>query len=147
MMPNSDDPLLSSSPKDFASRKKFDFTALQSVKIVGNGLIDFGNPNLAGILVDNNGELKFIQTSGNPIHAKNIILTNATLATHNLVAKEIDVKPILQNHKLQKISKTTQCAITQNKINAASAMKPKLPIPVENIKQEENGDVFLSPSV
>lgn len=144
MMPNSDDPLLSSSPKDFSTRKRFDFAGLQSVKIVGNGLIDFGNPNLAGILVDNNGELKFIQTSGNPIQAKNIIVTGTTLAAHNLVTKDFDVKPIL-NHKLQKISKTTQCAIQQkaNNIN----VKPRLQVAVDNIKQEDTDDVFLSPTM
>lgn len=141
MMPNSDDPLLSSSPKDFSTRKRFDFGSLQSVKIVGNGLIDFGNPNLAGILVDNNGELKFIQTSGNPIQAKNIIVTGTAIATQNLIAtKENEIK--LANHKLQKISKTTQCTIA-NRINN---VKPKLHVAVDNIKQEESDDVFLSPT-
>lgn len=146
MMPNSDDPLLSSSPKEFSTRKKFDFGGLQSVKIVGNGLIDFGNPNLAGILVDNNGELKFIQTSGNPIQAKNIIVTGTTLATHNIVTKDVETKPA-QNHKLQKISKTTQCAIPANKVPNNVNVKPKLHVAVDNIKHEETDDVFLSPTM
>lgn len=89
MMPNSEDPLLSSSPKDFSARKRFDFASVHSLKIVGNaGLIDFGSPNLAGILVDSNGELKFIQTSagGAPTHihaaGKNIIVTAAAATAH-----------------------------------------------------------------
>ncbi|XP_057333993.1 uncharacterized protein LOC130673095 isoform X3 [Microplitis mediator] len=66
MMPNSEDPLLSSSPKDFGAtrRKQFEF---QSYKLITNqNLVDFGlgNGSLAGIVVDNNGEYKLIQTAG-----------------------------------------------------------------------------------
>lgn len=65
MMPNSEDPLLSSSPKDFgAGRRKFEF---QSYKLITNqNLVDFGlgNGSVAGIVVDNNGEFKLIQTAG-----------------------------------------------------------------------------------
>lgn len=65
MMPNSEDPLLSSSPKDFgAGRRKFEF---QSYKLITNqNLMDFGlgNGSVAGIVVDNNGEFKLIQTAG-----------------------------------------------------------------------------------
>lgn len=144
MMPNSDDPLLSSSPKDFSTRKRFEFSSLQSVKIVGNGYIDFTNPNLAGILVDNNGELKFIQTSGTPIQAKNLIVTGANIAAaSSTTIREAEVKQISQQ-KLQKISKTTQCAMPTNK--PVQLHRPKLHIAVENIKQEESDDVFLSPT-
>lgn len=61
MMSNSDDPLLSSSPKDFASRKKFDF---HTFKILNNGSLDYLNGNqqgVTGIVLDRNGELKLIQ--------------------------------------------------------------------------------------
>ncbi|XP_075222502.1 uncharacterized protein LOC142325068 isoform X2 [Lycorma delicatula] len=63
MMPNSDDPLLSSSPKDFASRKRFDF---HTFKVLNNGTLDLGSSSpqgLTGIVLDRNGELKLIQTS------------------------------------------------------------------------------------
>ncbi|XP_011496215.1 PREDICTED: uncharacterized protein LOC105360899 [Ceratosolen solmsi marchali] len=65
MMPNSEDPLLSSSPKDFGTtRRKFEF---QSYKLITNqNLVDFGlsDGSVAGIVVDNNGEFKLIQTAG-----------------------------------------------------------------------------------
>lgn len=145
MMPNSDDPLLSSSPKDFSARKRFEFSSLQSLKIVGNGYIDFTNPNLAGILVDNNGELKFIQTSGNPIQAKNLIVTGANIAATNTTIKtEPDIIRNVPQQKLQKFSKTTQCTIPVNR--NAQIQKPKLHVAVDSIKQEESDDVFLSPT-
>lgn len=111
------------------------------MKIVGNGYIDFGNPNLAGILVDNNGELKFIQTSGNPIQAKNIIVTGSGIATapHTTI-KDTEVKNV---QRLQKISKTTQCTIPSNKV---TVQRPKLHVAVDSVKQEEADDVFLSPT-
>jgi hypothetical protein len=65
MMPNSEDPLLSSSPKDFGvNRRKFEF---QSYKLISNqNLVDFGlgDGSVAGIVLDNNGEFKLIQTAG-----------------------------------------------------------------------------------
>ncbi|CAA9999726.1 unnamed protein product [Nesidiocoris tenuis] len=63
MMPNSEDPLLSSSPRDFCPRKRFDFQAL---KLLTSGTLDFGNAGaqgVTGIVLDRNGELKLIQTS------------------------------------------------------------------------------------
>ncbi|KAJ8928444.1 hypothetical protein NQ314_019033, partial [Rhamnusium bicolor] len=55
MLPNSDDPLLSSSPKDFVARKKFEFNGVPLRLISNNGLIELNSSNFAGILVDANG--------------------------------------------------------------------------------------------
>nr|CAD7393485.1 unnamed protein product [Timema cristinae] len=78
MMPNSEDPLLSSSPKDFCSRKKFDFGGIHSFKLLGNGMVDFGmaNSGLTGIMVDSNGELKFFQAA-NSHPAKNMMVSGS----------------------------------------------------------------------
>ncbi|KAF4527355.1 hypothetical protein B566_EDAN001134 [Ephemera danica] len=60
MMPNSDDPLLSSSPKDFGGRKRFDFGVFR------NGSVDTTSATLhsLGLVVDSSGELRFYPTSG-----------------------------------------------------------------------------------
>ena len=66
MMPNSEDPLLSSNPKDFsAGRRKFD--QVQPYKLVSSqNLVDFGlgNGGVTSIVVDNNGDFKLVQTAG-----------------------------------------------------------------------------------
>ncbi|XP_068893870.1 uncharacterized protein [Tenebrio molitor] len=123
MMPNSEDPLLSSSPKDFAARKKFEFNGVPLRVISNNGLLDLNSSNFAGILVDANGEIKFIQTGGN-FQAKNFLLANTSLAP----AQEDD------KQKLQKVLK-----IPTKQIIA----RPKQII---DLKREENNDVFLSPT-
>lgn len=77
MMPNSEDPLLSSSPKDFASRKRFDFNGVHSFKLIGNGMVDLGSGGL-GIMVDSNGELKIFQAAS-PQQAKNLVMSGASI--------------------------------------------------------------------
>ena len=77
MMPNSEDPLLSSSPKDFASRKRFDFNGVHSFKLIGNGMVDLGSGGL-GIMVDTNGELKIFQAAS-PQQAKNLVMSGASI--------------------------------------------------------------------
>ncbi|XP_039282928.1 mucin-5AC [Nilaparvata lugens] len=77
MMPGSDDPLLSSSPKDFASKKRFDF---QTFKVLNNGTVDLGSAgsqSLTGIVLDRNGELKLV-TSYQPIKTSAVV--NGTTA-------------------------------------------------------------------
>lgn len=139
MLPNSDDPLLSSSPKDFVARKKFEFNGLPLKVISSNGLIDLNNTNFAGILVDTNGELKFIQTGGGTFQTKNILVAGAPLVTtQNAIIKEDEAK---SNIRLHKVLKTVQAVIPAKQV----IQKPKLNI-VENIKQEESNDVFLSPT-
>ncbi|RZC33533.1 mucin-12, partial [Asbolus verrucosus] len=130
MMPNSEDPLLSSSPKDFATRKKFEFNGVPLRVISNNGLLDLNSSNFAGILVDANGEIKFIQTGGNTFQAKNFLVANTSLVP----TPEDD-----KNQKLQKVLKTVQCTIPTKQIIA----RPKQII---DLKREENNDVFLSPT-
>lgn len=131
MMPNSEDPLLSSSPKDFATRKKFEFNGIPLRVISNNGLLDLNSPNFAGILVDANGEIKFIQTGGNAFQAKNFVLANTSL-----VSTQDDDKT---NAKFAKVLKTVHRAIPTKQLTA----RPKQII---DIKREDNNDVFLSPT-
>lgn len=96
MMSNSDDPLLSSSPKDFAPRKKFDF---HTFKIVNNGSLDYLNCNqqgVTGIVLDRNGELKLIQNGfqhGKPNGLLNGITT--VYVKQEPQSMDMDVKPIV----------------------------------------------------
>ena len=78
MMINSDDPLLSSNPKE-QLRKKLEFSNNTIVRIPTNhgGFIDITNSALAGILVDSNGEWKLIQTA-NLFQNKNVLLSTNT---------------------------------------------------------------------
>lgn len=208
MMPNSEDPLLSSSPKDFGvqhqQRKRFELGSFQSFKIVStvgnNGLVDLSNPALTGILVDTNGELRFIQTT-NPFSTKNIVVTSTgnlnavTTQAQGPTTVQIIQQPIqamqqggiqqaqlialpkreaqgvhkivtgiqvsgaptvvtnvgvqqqvqhsILHNKLTRISKQAQYTIP-GKLNPTP--RSKLPISIENIKQEETDDVFLSPT-
>lgn len=139
MLPNSDDPLLSSSPKDFVQRKKFEFNGLPLKVISNNGLIDLNSANFAGILVDANGELKFIQTGGGNLHGKNILLTGAPFITTQsaLVKDEEGGKGGVRIHK---ILKTVQTVIP------TKPQVQKVKSSVECAKQDEPNDVFLSPT-
>ncbi|XP_074037248.1 uncharacterized protein isoform X4 [Leptinotarsa decemlineata] len=131
MLPNSDDPLLSSSPKDFVPRKKIEINGMPLRLISNNGLIELNSANFAGILVDANGEIKLIQTGGNNFQSKNFLLANTTQI---ITQDNSDDKS-----KVQKVIKTVQCTIpTKHIIN-----RPKQ---VTEIKKEESNDVFLSPT-
>ncbi|KAG5878830.1 hypothetical protein JTB14_023953 [Gonioctena quinquepunctata] len=130
MLPNSEDPLLSSSPKDFVPRKKIEINGVPLRLISNNGLIELNSANFAGILVDANGEIKLIQTGGNNFQSKNFLLTNTQLISQD----NSDDKS-----RVQKVIKTVQCAIpTKHIIN-----RPKQ---ITEIKREESNDVFLSPT-
>lgn len=131
MLPNSDDPLLSSSPKDFVTKKKFEFNGVPLRLISNNGLIELNSSNFAGILVDANGEIKLIQTGGNNFQAKNFVLTNTQIVTQESGCDD--------KNKVQKVIKTVQCAIPTKQI----ITRPKQ---VVEIKKEEGNDVFLSPT-
>ena len=164
MMPNSEDPLLSSSPKDFAGRRKVEF---QSYKLItSQNLMDFGlgNGSLAGIVVDNNGEFKLIQTAG--LQKANVFVQAGALNPALAFRKEIrltapKMEPSgmnignsglnVQGHQFQ--GQVHQQAINPAKFliqtNQKSNLKYNpgcLPIPVEQIKEELDEDVFLSPS-
>jgi hypothetical protein len=59
MMPNSDDPLLSSSPKDFGGRKRFDFGVFRGSEAAAGAAL-----HSLGLVVDSSGELRFYPSSG-----------------------------------------------------------------------------------
>lgn len=127
MMPNSDDPLLSSSPKDFGSKKKFDFGGYQSYKIISHGPIDLNNPNLTGILVEANGEYKLIQAASNQLPVSWL-----TGATHQIISKEsiIPVQPhkvgvikspqIIAHHSIEPLENSSNEVSSTHKIEADS---------------------------
>ncbi|KAJ8925961.1 hypothetical protein NQ315_009814 [Exocentrus adspersus] len=131
MLPNSDDPLLSSSSKDFVAKKKFEFNGVPLRLISNNGLIELNSTNFAGILVDANGEIKLIQTGGNNFQTKNFVLANTQIVTHEASGDD--------KTKVQKVVKTVQCAIPTKTI----LTRPKQQV---EVKREEGNDVFLSPT-
>lgn len=173
MMPNSEDPLLSSTPKDFttAGRRRFEF---QSYKLVtSQNLVDFGlgNGSLASIVVDNNGELKLIQTAGLP--KTNVLVQAGALSPALAFKKEIrlatpKVEPVTVNLGLNvqtqnqfnagqfnqqqvvnpaKFLVQTTHAGKNNSLRQNKGMIGNLSIPIEQIKEELlDEDVFLSPS-
>lgn len=138
MMPNSDDPLLSSNPKDFVTRKKLELNGVPLKVISSNGLIDLNSTNFAGILVDTNGELKFIQTGNSTFHAKNILVTGTNLIAQHTSQKDDDTKTATKVHK---VLKTVHCTIP-----TAKTMQSKTKFTNTDIKQEESNDIFLSPT-
>lgn len=136
MMPNSEDPLLSSSPKDFTSRKRFDF---HTFKLLNNGTIDLsssGSQDLAGIVLDRNGELKLIQTSCNfqPVKATNLLNGAATVY--------VNTRP------------NTECGGRVLKtVVTGKGMQRSIPIRTNSVKLLDqlrddiiDDDVFLSPT-
>lgn len=158
MMPNSEDPLLSSSPKDFGSRKKFDFGGIHSFKLVGNGMVDFGvgNSGVTGIVVDSNGELKFFQTS-NHHPAKSLVVTGSTGA--NATVMMGSSTSAFQNKKSEpdggkkglsgKATNTHHTSHFHHHQHSSSAMRsqrPKLQVTLDNFKEDADDDVFLSPT-
>lgn len=168
MMPNSEDPLLSSSPKDFAAgRRKFEFSGFQSYKLItSQNLVDFGlgNGSLAGIVVDNNGEFKLIQTAG--LQKANVLVQAGSLSPLTF-RKEIRLatpkpepegipgqQPQYQHNQIPQHQPSFNPAKflvqTSGPGKYAAKVKPQtpgsLPIPVEQIKEELlDEDVFLSP--
>ncbi|KAK4885195.1 hypothetical protein RN001_001466 [Aquatica leii] len=129
MMPNSDDPLLSSSPKD--TKKKFEFNGLPLKVISSNGLLD---TNFTGILVESNGELKLVQTNGNALQAKNIVVTSTALVhTQNFIAKDLQVK---NGDRTQKINSTIPGKYSSQNNRVCN----------DNFRQDET-DVFISPTI
>ncbi|XP_044744094.1 uncharacterized protein LOC123306258 isoform X2 [Coccinella septempunctata] len=132
MLPNSDDPLLSSSPKDFVTKKRIELNGVPLRLISNHGLIDLNGGNFAGILVDTNGEIKLIQTGSTPIQQKNFVITNTSIIQSSEVSS--DERNSLS---VQKILKGVQCSTKQ------IIMRPKQ---ITESKKEESNDVFLSPT-
>ncbi|XP_066146816.1 zinc finger protein 541 isoform X3 [Euwallacea fornicatus] len=104
MLPNSDDPLLSSQPKDFVLKKRIQLNGVPVRLLSNNGLIELNSGNFTGLLVDANGELKLIQTTngGAGSIAKNFVLSNAQLVT--TAGQEIGTKD--GRVKVQKLTLT-----------------------------------------
>ncbi|KAL3286023.1 hypothetical protein HHI36_000536 [Cryptolaemus montrouzieri] len=132
MLPNSDDPLLSSSPKDCVTRKKIELNGVPLRLISNHGLIDLNSGNFAGILVDANGEIKLIQTGNTPLQAKNFVIANTSIIQSSEVSSEEKNSP-----RLHRILKGVQCSTKQ------IIARPKQTI---ETRKEENNDVFLSPT-
>lgn len=141
MMPNSDDPLLSSSPKDFASRKRFDFPTF---KLLNNGTIDLGSANtqgVTGIVLDRNGELKLIQTSCSFQPMKAAGLMNGTTAV--FVNTRPKTEPVSPSECTAKLLKTTK-SVSSQKTQPLKIQSSRL---LDHIKEEIiDDDVFLSPT-
>ncbi|KAF5271731.1 hypothetical protein FQA39_LY08054 [Lamprigera yunnana] len=130
MMPNSDDPLLSSSPKD--TKKKFEFNGLPLKVISSNGLLD---TNFTGILVESNGELKLVQTSGNALQTKNIVVASTSLVhAQNFINKDIQMK------NGERMQKTPMQSTVPSKYPSHSNRQCN-----DNFRQGET-DVFISPT-
>ncbi|XP_067210599.1 zinc finger protein 541 isoform X4 [Linepithema humile] len=175
MMPNSEDPLLSSTPKDFntSGRRRFEF---QSYKLItSQNLVDFGlgNGSLAGIVVDNNGEFKLIQTAG--LQKTNVLVQAGSLSPALAFKKEIrlatpKVEPVTVNLGLNVQTANQQQCNSAGQFNQQQVVNPvkflvqtnhttknnilrhkpvvgNLPVPIEQIKEEllDVEDVFLSP--
>lgn len=132
MLPNSDDPLLSSNPKDFVTKKRIELNGVPLRLISNHGLIDLNGGNFAGILVDTNGEIKLIQTGNTPTQPKNFVITNTSIIQSSEVSSD-DRNSI----GVQKILKGVQCSTKQ------IITRPKQTI---ESKKEESNDVFLSPT-
>ncbi|RZF47416.1 hypothetical protein LSTR_LSTR007343 [Laodelphax striatellus] len=147
MMPGSDDPLLSSSPKDFASKKRFDF---QTFKVLNNGTVDLGSAgsqSLTGIVLDRNGELKLV-TSYQPIKTSAVV--NGTTAV--FVNTRPKTELISDTGRLLKTTTLTGKVVTAGgrllttgqqlrTANIGTTMKL-----LDHIKEEIDDDVFLSPT-
>lgn len=137
-MPNSDDPLLSSSPKDFASRKRFDF---HTFKLLNNGTIDLspsGTQDVTGIVLDRNGELKLIQTSCNfqPVKATNLL--NGTTTVY------VNTRPKVEPDCSGRVLKTVGAGKGMQKSQLARTNNTRF---LDHIKEELiDDDVFLSPT-
>lgn len=79
MMPNSEDPLLSSSPKDFGGRKRFDFGVFRNNGEIVNG----ATLHSLGLVVDSSGELRFYPTSGAASPAVTSTTSQPQMRGHN----------------------------------------------------------------
>lgn len=137
MMPNSDDPLLSSSPKDFGSRKRFDF---HTFKLLNNGTIDLasGAQDITGIVLDRNGELKLIQTTNSYQPVKATTLLNGTTTVY------VNTRPKMEPDCGGKVMKTVVTGKGVQKTLPHRTHSVRL---LDHIKEELiDDDVFLSPT-
>ncbi|XP_050306418.1 uncharacterized protein LOC126743390 isoform X2 [Anthonomus grandis grandis] len=136
MLSNSEDPLLSSQPKDCAPKKRIQLNGVPVRLVSNHGLIELNSTNFTGLLVDANGELKLIQASGGSFPVKNFVLSNAQLVTTS--GQDLGMKD--SRVKVQKltITKAVPASPVATKLIANRA---KL-----EVKREDCNDVFLSPT-
>ncbi|KAL1512796.1 hypothetical protein ABEB36_002325 [Hypothenemus hampei] len=139
MLPNSEDPLLSSQPKDFVTKKRIQLNGVPVRLLSNNGLIELNGGTFTGILVDANGELKLIQASGGAgCSTKNFVLSNAQLVTTS--GQEIGTKD--GRVKVQKLT-LTKAIPTQGATKIIATNRCKI---LNEARKEECNDVFLSPT-
>ncbi|XP_066995962.2 serine-rich adhesin for platelets [Anabrus simplex] len=176
MMPNSEDPLLSSSPKDFGSRKKFDFGSTHSFKLIGNGTVDLGlaNSGLTGIVVDSNGELKFLQATNHHHHhhhhhhhsshgdhhqhqSKGIVVSSsgsvgggnntnlAVIGSGGAFHRKTEAAMQRMVPKPASVGSSSTQYMNSSGTSYRS-QRPKLQVALDGLKEEVDDDVFLSPT-
>ncbi|KAH1007759.1 hypothetical protein HUJ04_004954 [Dendroctonus ponderosae] len=138
MLPNSEDPLLSSQPKDFVLKKRIQLNGVPVRLLSNNGLIELNGGNFTGLLVDANGELKLIQTSSSGCATKNFVLSNAQLVTTS--SQEIGTKD-----GRVKVQKLTLAKAVPNQTSTKIITTNRCKI-VNEARREECNDVFLSPT-
>lgn len=138
MLPNSEDPLLSSQPKDFVLKKRIQLNGVPVRLLSNNGLIELNGGNFTGLLVDANGELKLIQTSSSGCATKNFVLSNAQLVTTS--SQEIGTKD--GRVKVQKLT-LAKAVPNQTATKIITTNRCKI---VNEVRREECNDVFLSPT-
>ncbi|XP_030764094.1 flocculation protein FLO11 isoform X2 [Sitophilus oryzae] len=136
MLPNSDDPLLSSQPKDFVPKKRIQLNGVPVRLISNNGLIELNSTNFTGLLLDANGEIKLIQTGTGGLPAKNFVMTNAQLVTTTTSNQDPG------NKDKPKIHKVTVAKAVQH----PSSIKLVRTKTVIDAKKDECNDIFLSPT-
>ncbi|CAG9762190.1 unnamed protein product [Ceutorhynchus assimilis] len=137
MLSNSDDPLLSSQPKDFVPKKRIQLNGVPVRLLSNQGLIELNNGSFTGLLVDANGELKLIQATNGSFPTKNFVLSNAQLVTTS--SQEIGTKD--GRVKVQKLTLTKAVPQTATKLIATNRTKL-----VNETRKEDCNDVFLSPT-
>ncbi|KAK9497349.1 hypothetical protein O3M35_004682 [Rhynocoris fuscipes] len=139
MMPNSDDPLLSSAPKDFAARKRIDVNGVKVVHQTTNTGTNMevpstntGTAGVTGIVLDRNGELKLIQTS----------CFQSILSGTVFVNTKAKIDPTLIGSNENGGTRFVK-ALT---IPGKTLFTKSKPSTVETTKEEIEDDVFLSPT-
>ncbi|XP_076267674.1 uncharacterized protein LOC143200833 isoform X3 [Rhynchophorus ferrugineus] len=138
MLPNSDDPLLSSQPKDFVPKKRIQLNGVPVRLISNNGLIELNSTNFTGLLLDANGEIKLIQTGGGGLPTKNFVMTNAQLVTTTTANQDPASK---DRPKVQKV--TVAKAVQHPSSIKLMTNRNKNLI---DSRRDDCNDIFLSPT-
>lgn len=114
--------------------------------------MDFGVPNsgLTGIVVDSNGELRFLQTTN---HAKSIMVTgngvNGGVGTNVAMLGNGGVthrKAESDSNKVRVGGKGCAGNVVPHNSYQSRSHRPKLQVALDGVKDECDDDVFLSPT-